>query len=48
VEVAEDLGPLLTGTPQEPLLTRLIDLVGDYDFEEALNQLSTLEKAFGR
>jgi polar amino acid transport system substrate-binding protein len=48
VEVAEDLGPLFAGTPQEPLLTRLIDLVGDYDFEEALNQLSPLEKALSR
>jgi hypothetical protein len=48
VEVAEDLGSLLAGTPQEPLLKKLIDLVGDYEFEEALNQLSPLEKALGR
>ena len=48
VEVAEDLGSLLAGMPQEPLVTKLIDLVGEYDFEEALKQLSPLEKAFCR
>ncbi len=47
VDLAEDLGSLLVGTPQEPLLTGLIDLVGEYDFDEALNQLSALEKALG-
>ena len=48
VEVAEDLGPLFAGTPQATLLKKLLDLVGDYEFEEALNQLTTLEKALGR
>ena len=47
VDQAEDLGSLLAGTPQEPLLTRLIDLVSEYDFDEALNQLSALEQALG-
>lgn len=43
-ESLDELAGLLSGTPLDPLLERLAAAIGDYDFEQALEQLARLER----